>query len=87
MKSWEPFATGGAGYLRQLHEGLTLSEDGHLFYVGGGVRRVLLSRPKGLLRGLGARGDVRLTILSGGVTVEDKTRNHFSASASLFVVF
>jgi hypothetical protein len=87
MKSWEPFATGGAGYLRQLHEGLTLSEDGHLFYVGGGVRRVLLLRPKGLLRGLGARGDVRLTILSGGVTVEDKTRNHFSASASVFVVF
>jgi hypothetical protein len=87
MKSWEPFATGGAGYLRQLHEGLTLSEDGHLFYVGGGVRRVLLLRPKGLLRGLGARGDVRLTILSGGITIEDETRNHFSASASVFVVF
>jgi len=87
MKSWEPFASAGAGYLRQLHEGLTLSEHGHLFYFGGGVRRVLLLRPKGFLRGLGARGDVRLTILSGGITVEDKRRQHLSASASLFVVF
>jgi hypothetical protein len=39
------------------------------------------------LRGLGARGDVRLDILSGGITVEDKRRNQFSASASIFVVF
>jgi len=87
MKSWEPFASAGAGYLRQLHEGLTLSEHGHLFYFGGGVRRMLLLRPKGLLRGLGVRGDVRLNILSGGITVEDKTRKHLSASGSLFVVF
>ncbi len=87
MEGWVPFVTAGAGYLRQLHEGLTLSEHGHLFYVGGGVRRVLLLRPKGFFRGLGARGDVRLNILSGGVTVEDKRRNHFSASASVFVVF
>jgi hypothetical protein len=84
---WEPFAAAGAGYLRQLHEGLTLSEDGHLFYVGGGVRRALLLRPKGLLRGLGVRGDVRLTVLSAGITVEDTSRNHVSASASMFVVF
>jgi len=87
MKSWVPFATAGAGYLRQLHEGLTLSEHGHLFYFGGGVRRLLRLRPKGLLRGLGARGDIRLDILSDGITVEDKTRKHLSASASLFVVF
>ena len=87
MKSWEPFASAGAGYLRQLHEGLTLSEHGHLFYFGGGVRRVLVLRPKGFLRGLGARGDVRFSMLSGGVTVEDEMRNHFSGTASLFVVF
>ena len=87
MGDWVPFATAGAGYLRQLHEGLTLSEHGHLFYFGGGVRRVLLLRPKGLLRGLGARGDVRLDILSDGITVEDKRRNHVSASASVFVIF
>ncbi len=87
VKDWQPFAAGGAGYLRQLHEGLTLTEEGHLFYVGGGVRRTLVMRPSGLVRGLGARGDVRLNFLSGGITVVDKTRNHFSASASVFVVF
>ena len=87
MGDWVPFATAGAGYLRQLHDGLTLSEHGHLFYFGGGVRRALLVRPKGLLRGLGVRGDVRLDILSDGITIEDKTRKHFSAGASLFVVF
>lgn len=87
VKGWQPFAAAGAGYLRQLHEGLTLTEDGHLFYVGGGARRVLMSRPKGLLRGFGARGDVRLNILSDGITVDDKSRNHVSASASVFVVF
>ena len=87
MGEWVPFATAGAGYLRQLHEGLTLSEHGHLFYVGGGVRRALLVRPKGFLRGLGVRGDVRLDILSDGITIEDKSRKHLSASGSLFVVF
>jgi hypothetical protein len=87
MGNWVPFATAGAGYLRQLHEGLTLSEHGHLFYFGGGVRRVLMLRPKGFVRGLGVRGDVRLDILSDGITIEDETRRHVSARGSLFVVF
>jgi hypothetical protein len=87
MKGWQPFAVGGGGYLRQLHEGLMLTEEGHLFYVGGGVRRTFAARSSGFLRGFGARGDVRLNILSGGITVEDTSRNHVSASASLFVVF
>ena len=87
MGNWVPFATAGAGYLRQLHEGLTLSEHGHVFYVGGGVRSVLMLRPKGFVRGLGVRGDVRLDVLSDGITVEGKTRNHFSVRGSLFVVF
>ena len=84
---WQPFAAAGGGYLRQLHEGLTLTEEGHLFYVGGGARRTMFTRPSGLLRALGARIDVRLNILSGGITVENNARNHLSASASLFVSF
>jgi hypothetical protein len=87
MKGWQPFAAAGAGYLRQLHEGLTVTEEGQVFYVGGGVRRLLMSRDRGFLRGLGARGDVRLNILSGGVTVEDKTRTHVAVSGGVFVVF
>lgn len=87
VKEWQPFAAGGAGYLRQLHEDRSFTEDGHLFYVGGGARRTFVVRPSGFLRGFGARGDVRLNVLSGGLTVEDKSRRHVSASGSLFVVF
>ena len=32
-----PFAAGGAAYLRQVHDGRTLVDDGHSFYAGGGV--------------------------------------------------
>ena len=87
MKGWQPFAAAGVGYLRQLHEGLTLTEEGHMFYVGGGARRMLMSRTRGFLRGLGARGDARFNILSGGITVEDKSRQQLSVSGSGFVVF
>ena len=58
-----------------------------MFYVGGGVRTTIVTRPKGFVRGLGVRGDVRFNILSGGITVEDKARQQLSASASFFVVF
>jgi hypothetical protein len=83
----EPFATGGAGYLRQLHEGLTVVDEGQVYYVGGGARYGLLTRPRGLPRALGVRGDVRLNLLSGGVTIEDKVRRHVLVSGSFFVVF
>ena len=87
VRGWQPFVAAGAGYLRQLHEGLTLTEDGQVFYVGGGVRTTIVTRTKGFVRGLGVRGDVRFNILSGGITVEDKARQQLSASASFFVVF
>ena len=82
-----PFAVAGAGYVRQLHEGLTTIEDGRVLYVGGGVRRELIRRPRGFWRALGARGDVRLNMLSGGITIDDRTRRHVAASGSVFVVF
>lgn len=87
VRDWQPFAAAGAGYMRQLHQGLTLTESGHLFYVGGGARHSVFERPSGFVRGLGVRADVRLNILSGGVSVDDTSRNHLSASASFFVVF
>ena len=87
VNGWQPFAAAGGGYVRQLHEGLTVTEEGRVFYVGAGARRMLMSRTSGLIRGFGARGDVRLNILTGGITVEDDARRHVSASGSLFVVF
>ena len=39
------FVSGGAGYLRQLHEEQTLVETGWSSYVGGGLLRPLTERP------------------------------------------
>lgn len=83
----QPFVVAGGGYLRQLHEGLTVIEEGRVFYAGAGARRLVWSRPRGTPRALGARGDVRLNVLTGGITVDDTARRQVSASASLFVVF
>jgi hypothetical protein len=87
VKGWQPFAAAGGGYLRQLHEGLTFTEEGRVFYVGGGARRTFMTRASGLLRAVGSRGDVRLDVLSGGIAVEGTSRRHISVSASVFVVF
>ena len=82
-----PFATVGAGYLRQLHEGLVVIEEGSVFFAGGGVKHTIHSRPRGFVRGIGARADVRLNLLSGGIHIDDSARRHISVSGSLFVIF
>lgn len=87
VKGWQPFAAAGGGHLRQLHEGLTVTEDGRLFYAGGGVRRMLVQRTRGIVRGLGARGDVRVNFLSGGITIDDERRQQTSVSGGVFFVF
>ena len=82
-----PFASAGAGYLRQLHEGLTLIEQGTVYHVGGGARRSLVARDRGLLKAAGLRGDLRLDLFAGGVVGESGPRPQVAASGSLFVAF
>jgi hypothetical protein len=82
-----PFASLGAGYLRQLHEGLTLVEEGIAYHVGGGARHALFGRRRGLVEAAGFRGDVRLDILTGGIELSDGPRTHLSASGGFFVTF
>ena len=82
-----PFASAGGGYLRQLHEGLTLIEEGVLYHVGGGVKHALFARQQGFLKGAGVRGDVRLNILTGGIELEEKPRLHVAALGGVFVTF
>ncbi len=43
-----PFIAGGAGYLRQRHEGQILIEEGHSFYVGGGVKYLAVCTSAGV---------------------------------------
>ena len=82
-----PFVTAGAGYLRQLHEGLTLIEEGRLFYVGGGARYWMFTRTGGFPRAGGLRGDVRFNALTGGIAFDDRTRWQPSVSGSFFLLF
>ena len=85
--SIRPFVTAGAGYLRQLHEGQVVVEDGTVFYAGGGLKYGLMSRSQGLVNILGLRGDARLNVLSGGIQVDDRVRRHVAVSGGLFIVF
>jgi len=82
-----PYAAGGAGYLRQVHEGLALIEDGHVYHLGGGVVRDLLTRTRGVIRAAGLRADARVYFLSGGVSLDNRTTTHGSFSAGFFVRF
>ena len=59
-KGLRPFVTAGGGYLRQLHEGLTVIEEGRVFYVGGGARYWIFTRPRGCLGPAVCERDVRL---------------------------
>jgi hypothetical protein len=82
-----PFAVGGAGYLRQLHEGQTLVEHGTAYHIGGGAKRWFFTRPNAFVNAAGVRGDVRLYLLAGGVSVDGGVRAHPSVIGSFFVVF
>jgi hypothetical protein len=80
-----PFASGGAGYVRQLHEGRAFVEEGALYYAGGGVTRALFSRPQGFLRAAGVRADLRLNVFS--LELDDGARSQGSVSGSLVLTF
>jgi hypothetical protein len=82
-----PFASGGAGYLRQLHEGQTLVEEGVAYHLGGGVRRSLFARDSGWVRGAGIRADARIDILTGGIEFDGQARVHPAVSGSFYVGF
>jgi hypothetical protein len=82
-----PFATAGAGYLRQLHESGTLVETGRFYQFGGGVKYLLVSRPGSHLKGIGARIDVRAVVRQQGVAFDDGRHILPAVGASLFARF
>lgn len=81
-----PFVSAGAGYLRQLHEGDTLSASGQTYHAGGGVKVLLRSRPKGM-KGLGLRVDARALVRAKGVAFDTSAHVSPVLAASLFVRF
>ena len=82
-----PFVAVGGGYLRQLHEGQTLVDQGQVYSAGGGVKYWLMQRKAGTVRAAGLRGDARAYLLRGGFSFDDGARLHVAISGSVFVGF
>ena len=83
----QPFVAAGADYLRQLHEGQTVVEEGHGFHAGGGLKHWFLVRESGVLSGAGVRVDARLYVMSGGIAFDDGPRLHGAISGSVCLAF
>jgi hypothetical protein len=77
-----PFVFGGAGYLRELHEGDALVEEGVEYHGGGGVKWWLGARGR-----MGVRAEAGLSIRDGGFDFDDKRRVVPVAAGSFFWVF
>jgi hypothetical protein len=81
-----PFVSGGASFLRQLHEDRTLAETGQVYYAGAGARYWLRGgHARG--RALGLRGDARMNFRREGIDFEDKMRTYPTFSLSVVVGF
>ena len=81
-----PFVSGGATFLRQLHEDRTLAETGQVYYAGGGAR-YWLRGADGASRALGLRGDARVNFRRKGIDFEDQMRTYPTLSLAVFVGF
>lgn len=82
-----PFVSGGAGYLRQLHEGQTLVETGRTYHIGGGINSVLRLRGNARLKAIGLRTDARAIVRTGGVAFDEGAHAVPAFGASLFFRF
>jgi hypothetical protein len=85
-----PFVAGGAGYLRQAHEGRTLIDTGQSAYAGGGLTFTLREAPRrAFIETLGLRADVRANLRSGGFEGPDDSGVTFAPSITggLFIRF
>jgi len=82
-----PFVAAGGGYLRQLHAGKTLVEEGQVYYAGGGTKYLLAPRARGLARAFGLRLDARLTVRTGGFSFDDRAVLSPSAAAGIVAAF
>jgi len=78
------FASGGAGYLRQLHQDRTLVESGQVYYLGGGVRYWLRGLPTSA-RSIGLRSDVRVNFRRGAIEFADSLRVYPTISLLMFI--
>ena len=81
-----PFASGGAAFLRQLHEDRTLAETGQVYHAGGGTR-YFWRGGHGTGRDVGLRGEARVNFRRKGIDFENTMRIYSTFSLSMFVGF
>jgi hypothetical protein len=79
------FASGGAGYLRHLHEGSGYAVDGRLYLAGGGLT-YRLGGGSGRLKDAGLRFDGGVLVRAGDPVIEHSAAAPF-AGASLYLRF
>lgn len=79
-----PFIGGGAGYVRDLHEGNELMETGTEFHGVAGLKYWFNSTAP---RRFGIRGEAGVSMTDGGFDFSDKSRVVPIASASLIYLF
>ncbi len=79
-----PFVSGGAAFLRQLHEDRTLAETGEVYHAGGGAR-YFLRGGHGTRRAVGLRGDARVNFRRNGIDFENTMRAYSTFSLAIFV--
>jgi hypothetical protein len=78
-----PFVLGGAGYLRELHEGHELVETGVEYHAAAGLKLWFSSSR----RGLGIRGEAGVSVRDGGFDFDQKRRALPTAGASIIYLF
>jgi hypothetical protein len=78
-----PFVAGGAGYIRDLHEGAQLVETGTEYHALGGMKYWFGTAR----RRFGIRGQAGLSVSDGGFDFKDEPRTVPTASASLVYLF
>ncbi len=79
-----PFVSGGATFLRQLHEDRALAETGQIYHAGGGAR-YWFRGGHGAMRALGLQGDARMNFRTGGIDFEDTMRTFPTFSLAVFI--
>lgn len=82
-----PFAYGGAGILRQLHEGQVLSVNSRTYHAGGGVKYLIASRPNGLINGIALRGQAGVLAGRSAVAIDEAQRAQVVVSGGVLVLF
>ncbi len=81
-----PFVEGGAGYLRQMHEGSFVKQTGQIYHFGGGVTYMFSRRHGGQLSGIGLRVDAQAFVPRSSYTFTAGSQQIFAEVGGALVL-